>query len=141
MIGSLIVCIFVIFWLMLVLVLMLVLMLFKFDLRQMIEFLDSEQCQGLMIEQYVEVELVNDLFNDLMWWWCLFWVIDKWVLLGQCLLLVIIEGCVIGVECSEMQIIRNFIGQVDNVDYLQKKKYGCVELVGLFFVCDGEDNY
>lgn len=94
-----------------------------------------------MIEQYVEAELANDSFNDLMWWRRLFRAIDKWVSLGQRLLLVIIEGRVIGVERSEMQIIRNFIGQVDNVDYSQKKKYGRVELVGSFFVRDGEDNY
>ena len=40
-----------------------------------------------------------------------------------------------------MQIIRNFIGQADNADHPQKKKYGRVELVGPFSVRDGEDNY
>ncbi len=39
------------------------------------------------------------------------------------------EGRVIGAERSEMQIIRNFIGQADNADHPQKK-YGRVELVG-----------
>lgn len=33
------------------------------------------------------------------------------------------EGRVIGAERSEMQIIRNFIGQADNADHPQKKKY------------------
>lgn len=42
------------------------------------------------------------------------------------------EGRVIGAERSEMQIIRNFIGQADNADHPQKKKYGRVELVGPF---------
>lgn len=51
------------------------------------------------------------------------------------------EGRVIGAERSEMQIIRNFIGQADNADHPQKKKYGRVELVGPFSVRDGEDNY
>lgn len=32
------------------------------------------------------------------------------------------EGRVIGAERSEMQIIRNFIGQADNADHPQKKK-------------------
>lgn len=31
------------------------------------------------------------------------------------------EGRVIGAERSEMQIIRNFIGQADNADHPQKK--------------------
>ena len=53
MIGSLTARIFAIFWLTLALVLMLVLMLPKLDSRQMTELLDSEQRQGLMIEQHV----------------------------------------------------------------------------------------
>ena len=60
MIGSLTARIFAIFWLTLALVLMLVLMLPKLDSRQMTELLDSEQRQGLMIEQHVEAELAND---------------------------------------------------------------------------------
>lgn len=56
MIGSLTARIFAIFWLTLALVLMLVLMLPKLDSRQMTELLDSEQRQGLMIEQHVEAE-------------------------------------------------------------------------------------
>ena len=68
MIGSLTARIFAIFWLTLALVLMLVLMLPKLDSRQMTELLDSEQRQGLMIEQHVEAELANDPPNDLMWW-------------------------------------------------------------------------
>ena len=72
MIGSLTARIFAIFWLTLALVLMLVLMLPKLDSRQMTELLDSEQRQGLMIEQHVEAELANDPPNDLMWWRRLF---------------------------------------------------------------------
>ncbi len=60
MIGSLTARIFAIFWLTLALVLMLVLMLPKLDSRQMTELLDSEQRQGVMIEQHVEAELAND---------------------------------------------------------------------------------
>lgn len=100
--------------------------------RQMTELLDSEQRQGLMIEQHVEAELANDPPNDLMWWRRLFRAIDKWAPPGQRLLLVTTEGRVIGAERSEMQIIRNFIGQADNADHPQKKKYGRVELVGPF---------
>ena len=50
MIGSLTARIFAIFWLTLALVLMLVLMLPKLDSRQMTELLESEQRQGIMIE-------------------------------------------------------------------------------------------
>ncbi len=57
MIGSLTARIFAIFWLTLALVLMLVLMLPKLDSRQMTELLESEQRQGIMIEQHVEAEL------------------------------------------------------------------------------------
>ena len=66
MIGSLTARIFAIFWLTLALVLMLVLMLPKLDSRQMTELLESEQRQGIMIEQHVEAELANDPPNDLM---------------------------------------------------------------------------
>ena len=141
MIGSLTARIFAIFWLTLALVLMLVLMLPKLDSRQMTELLDSEQRQGIMIEQHVEEELANDPPNDLMWWRRLFRAIDKWAPPGQRLLLVTSEGRVIGAERNEMQIIRNFIGQSDNADHPQKKKYGRVELVGPFSIRDGEDNY
>lgn len=120
MIGSLTARIFAIFWLTLALVLMLVLMLPKLDSRQMTELLDSEQRQGLMIEQHVEAELANDPPNDLMWWRRLFRAIDKYTA-RQRLLLVTTEGRVIGAERSEMQIIRNFIGQADNADHPQKK--------------------
>ena len=96
MIGSLTARIFAIFWLTLALVLMLVLMLPKLDSRQMTELLDSEQRQGLMIEQHVEAELANDPPNDLMWWRRLFRAIDKWAPPGQRLLLVTTEGRVIG---------------------------------------------
>jgi two-component system sensor histidine kinase CpxA len=141
MIGSLTARIFAIFWLTLALVLMLVLMLPKLDSRQMTELLDSEQRQGVMIEQHVEAELANDPPNDLMWWRRLFRAIDKWAPPGQRLLLVTSEGRVIGADRNEMQIIRNFIGQADNADHPQKKKYGRVEMVGPFSVRDGEDNY
>lgn len=110
MIGSLTARIFAIFWLTLALVLMLVLMLPKLDSRQMTELLESEQRQGIMIEQHVEAELANDPPNDLMWWRRLFRAIDKWAPPGQRLLLVTSEGRVIGAERNEMQIIRNFIG-------------------------------
>ncbi|EGS2006611.1 envelope stress sensor histidine kinase CpxA [Enterobacter cloacae] len=92
MIGSLTARIFAIFWLTLALVLMLVLMLPKLDSRQMTELLDSEQRQGVMIEQHVEAELANDPPNDLMWWRRLFRAIDKWAPPGQRLLLVTSEG-------------------------------------------------
>ena len=141
MIGSLTARIFAIFWLTLALVLMLVLMLPKLDSRQMTELLESEQRQGIMIEQHVEAELANDPPNDLMWWRRLFRAIDKWAPPGQRLLLVTSEGRVIGAERNEMQIIRNFIGQADNADHPQKKRYGRLEIVGPFSVRDGEDNY
>lgn len=141
MIGSLTTRIFAIFWLTLALVLMLVLMVPKLDSRQMTSLLESEQRQGVMIEQHVEAELAGDPPNDLMWWRRLFRAIDKWAPPGQRLLLVTSEGRVIGAQHNEMQVIRNFIGQSDNADHPQKKKYGRVELVGPFAVRDGEDNY
>src|SRR5690606_40792775 len=64
-----------------------------------------------------------------------------WVPTSQRQLLVTIKGRVIGDNRNEMQIIRNFIGQADNADHPQKKKYGRVEMVGPFSVRDGEDNY
>ncbi|NIF24127.1 MULTISPECIES: envelope stress sensor histidine kinase CpxA [Pantoea] len=141
MIGSLTTRIFAIFWLTLALVLMLVLMVPKLDSRQMTPLLDSEQRQGLMIEQHIEAELSDDPSNDLMWWRRLFRAIDKWAPPGQRLLLVTSEGRVIGAQHNEMQVIRNFIGQSDNADHPMKKKYGRIELVGPFMVQDGEDNY
>ena len=65
MIGSLTARIFAIFWLTLALVLMLVLMLPKLDSRQMTELLESEQRQGIMIEQHVEAELANDVAGNI----------------------------------------------------------------------------
>ena len=141
MIGSLTTRIFAIFWLTLALVLMLVLMVPKLDSRQMTSLLESEQRQGIMIEQHVEAELSQDPPNDLMWWRRLFRAVEKWAPPGQRLLLVTSEGRVIGAQHNEMQVIRNFIGQSDNADHPQKKKYGRVELVGPFAVRDGEDNY
>lgn len=141
MISSLTTRIFAIFWLTLALVLMLVLMVPKLDTRQMTPLLDNEQRQGIMIEQHVEAELMQDPPNDLMWWRRLFRAIDKWAPPGQRLLLVTSEGRVIGAQHSEMQVIRNFIGQSDNADHPQKKKYGRVEMIGPFSVRDGEDNY
>src|SRR5476649_2267318 len=130
MINSLTARIFAIFWFTLALVLMLVLMVPKLDSRQITPLLDNEQRQGLMIEQHVEAELVNDPANDLMWWRRLFRAIDKWAPPGQRLLLVTSEGRVIGAQRNEMQIVRNFIGQSDNSDRPKKKKYGRVEMVG-----------
>nr|WP_314425721.1 envelope stress sensor histidine kinase CpxA [uncultured Erwinia sp.] len=141
MISSLTTRIFAIFWLTLALVLMLVLMLPKLDSRQMTPLLDSEERQGVMIEQHVEAELSQDPPNDLMWWRRLFRAIDKWAPPGQRLLLVTSEGRVIGAQHSEMQVIRNFIGQSDNSDQPQKKKYGRLEMAGPFSVRDGEDSY
>jgi len=141
MIGSLTARIFAIFWLTLALVLMLVLMLPKLDSRQMTELMENEQRQGYMIEQHVEAELAADPPNDLMWWRRLFRAIEKWAPPGQRLLLVTTEGRVIGAQHNEMQIIRNFIGQSDNAEQPQKKKYGRVELIGPFAVEDGEDKY
>ena len=142
MINSLTARIFAIFWFTLALVLMLVLMVPKLDSRQMTSLLDSEQRQGLMLEQHVEAELQNDPANDLMWWRRLFRAIEKWAPPGQRLILVTSEGRVIGnMQRNEMQLVRNFIGQSDNADHPKKKKYGRVELVGPFSVRDGEDNY
>jgi len=141
MISSLTTRIFAIFWLTLALVLMLVLMLPKLDSRQMTPLLDNEQRQGTMIEQHVEAELRQAPRNDLMWWRRLFRAIDKWAPPGQRLLLVTSEGRVIGAQHNEMQVIRNFIGQADNADHPQKKKYGRVEMAGPFSIRDGEDNY
>ncbi|HEY0210927.1 envelope stress sensor histidine kinase CpxA [Acerihabitans sp.] len=141
MINSLTARIFAIFWLTLALVLMLVLMVPKLDSRQLTTLLDSEQRQGIMLQQHVEAELAGDPANDLMWWRRLFRSIDKWAPPGQRLILVTSEGRVIGAQRNEMQVIRNFIGQSDNSDHPQKKKYGRVELVGPFPVRDGEDNY
>jgi two-component system sensor histidine kinase CpxA len=141
MINSLTARIFAIFWLTLALVLMLVLMVPKLDSRQLTPLLDSEQRQGIMLQQHVEAELAADPANDLMWWRRLFRAIDKWAPPGQHLILVTSEGRVIGAQHNEMQVIRNFIGQSDNSDQPQKKKYGRVELVGPFAVRDGDDNY
>ena len=141
MISSLTTRIFAIFWLTLALVLMLVLMLPKLDSRQMTSLLQSEQRQGVMIEQHIEAELEQDPPNDLMWWRRLFRAINKWAPPGQRLLLVTSEGRVIGAQHNEMQVIRNFIGQSDNPAQPQKKKYGRVEMVGPFTVRDAEDNY
>lgn len=141
MINSLTARIFAIFWLTLVLVLMLVLMLPKLDSRQLTPLLESEQRQGLMLEQHIEAELAHDPANDLLWWRRLFHAIEKWAPPGQRLLLVTTEGRVIGSQRQEMQIVRNFIGQSDNADFPQKKKYGRVELLGPFSVRDSEDNY
>ena len=140
MIGSLTARIFAIFWLTLALVLMLVLMLPKLDSRQMTELLESEQRQGIMIEQHVEAELANDPPNDLMWWRRLFRAIDKWAPPGQRLLLVTSEGRVIGAERNEMQIIRNFIGR-PITPIIRRKTLWPPEMVGPFSVRDGEDNY
>lgn len=59
MISSLTTRIFAIFWLTLALVLMLVLMLPKLDSRQMTSLLQSEQRQGVMIEQHIEAEQIG----------------------------------------------------------------------------------
>ncbi len=67
MINSLTARIFAIFWFTLALVLMLVLMVPKLDSRQMTSLLDSEQRQGLMLEQHVEAELQNDPANACCW--------------------------------------------------------------------------
>lgn len=141
MINSLTARIFAIFWFTVALVLMLVLMVPKLDSRQLTPLLDSEQRQGLMIEQHVEAELAGDPANDLMWWRRLFRAIEKWAPPGQRLLLVTSEGRVIGAQRNEMQVVRNFIGQSDNSDRPKKKKYGRLEMVGPFSVRDGEDNY
>jgi two-component system sensor histidine kinase CpxA len=141
MINSLTARIFAIFWFTVALVLMLVLMVPKLDSRQLTPLLDSEQRQGLMIEQHVEAELAGDPANDLMWWHRLFRAIEKWAPPGQRLLLVTSEGRVIGAQRNEMQVVRNFIGQSDNSDRPKKKKYGRLEMVGPFSVRDGEDNY
>lgn len=141
MISSLTTRIFAIFWLTLALVLMLVLMLPKLDSRQLTPLLENELRQGVMIERHVEAELAQNPPNDLMWWRRLFRAIEKWAPPEQRLVLVTSEGRVIGAQDTEMQIIRNFIGQSDDVDLPQKKKYGRVELAGPFIIRDGENNY
>ena len=141
MIASLTTRIFAIFWLTLALVLMLVLMVPKLDSRQITSLLPSEYREGAMVEQHIEAELRQDPPNDLMWWRRLYRAIDKWAPPGQHLLLVTSEGRVIGARHNEMQIIRNFIGQSDNADHPQKKKYGRQEMAGPFSIEDGEDNY
>ncbi|MEC5319518.1 envelope stress sensor histidine kinase CpxA [Brenneria populi subsp. brevivirga] len=141
MINSLTARIFAIFWLTLALVLMLVLMVPKLDSRQLTALLESEQRQGIMLEQHIEADLAVTPANDLRWWLRLFWVIEKWAPPGQRLLLVTSEGRVLGAQKSETQIVRNFIGLSDNADHPQKKKYGRVELLGPFSIRDGEDNY
>ncbi|TGD63477.1 two-component system sensor histidine kinase CpxA, partial [Salmonella enterica subsp. enterica serovar Poona] len=78
--------------------------------------------------------------TDLLWWRRLRRAIDKRAPPGQRLLLVTSEGRVIGAERSEMQIIRNFIGQADNADHPQKKKYGRVVMVGPFSGRGGEES-
>ncbi len=141
MISSLTTRIFAIFWLTLALVLMLVLMVPKLDSRQITSLLPSEYRQGVMIEQHIEADLRQDPPNDLLWWRRLYRAIDKWAPPGQHLLLVTSEGRVIGAHHNEMQIIRNFIGQSDNADHPQKKRYGRQEMVGPFAIEDGEDGY
>lgn len=142
MIDSLTSRIFAIFWLTLALVLMLVLMLPKLDSRQMTALLENEYRQGVMLEQHIEADLTADPPNDLFWWRRLFRVIEKWSPPGQRLIFVTSEGRIFGtLQKNEMQIVRNFIGQSDNADHPQKKKYGRLELLGPFSVRDGEDNY
>ncbi|MFC3393673.1 envelope stress sensor histidine kinase CpxA [Brenneria rubrifaciens] len=141
MINSLTARIFAIFWLTLALVLMLVLMVPKLDSRQLTALLESEERQGVMLEQHIEADLANTPANDLRWWLRLFWVIEKWAPPGQRLLLVTSEGRVLGAQKNETQIVRNFIGLSDNADHPQKKKYGRVELLGPFSIRDGEDHY
>ncbi|WP_291970526.1 envelope stress sensor histidine kinase CpxA [Candidatus Symbiopectobacterium sp.] len=142
MIDSLTSRIFAIFWLTLALVLMLVLMLPKLDSRQMTALLENEYRQGVMLEQHIEADLAADPPNDLFWWRRLFRVIEKWSPPGQRLVFVTSEGRIFGtLQKTEMQIVRNFIGQSDNADHPQKKNYGRLELLGPFSVRDGEDNY
>lgn len=141
MTGSLTARIFAIFWLTLALVLMLVLMLPKLDTRQITNLVNNERRQGTLIEQQVESELAVDPPNDLMWWRRLFRAIHKWAPPGQRLVLVTSEGRVIGAENSEMHLIRNFIGQSDDVKNPKKKRYGRLEMRGPFIVHDGADHY
>ncbi|MGL9720891.1 envelope stress sensor histidine kinase CpxA [Symbiopectobacterium sp.] len=142
MIDSLTSRIFAIFWLTLALVLMLVLMLPKLDSRQMTALLENEYRQGVMLEQHIEADLAADPPNDLFWWRRLFRVIEKWSPPGQRLVFVTSEGRIFGtLQKTEMQIVRNFIGQSNNADHPQKKNYGRLELLGPFSVRDGEDNY
>jgi two-component system sensor histidine kinase CpxA len=102
---------------------MLVLMLPKLDSRQMTELLDSEQRQGVMIEQHVSRAGKRSAER--------FDVVAQAVsryrqvgAAGQRLLLVTSEGRVIGADRNEMQIIRNFIGQADNADHPKKNMAG-----------------
>ncbi|ELX8379951.1 envelope stress sensor histidine kinase CpxA [Providencia vermicola] len=141
MINSLTARIFAIFWFTLALVLMLVLMVPKLDSRQLTSLLESEQRQGEMLEQHIEAELAQAPMNDLLWWRRISNSIKKWAPPGQRLIIVTSEGRVIGAMPSEMQVIRNFIGQSDNADHPKKKKYGRAEILGPFSIRDGEDHY
>lgn len=121
MINSLTARIFAIFWFTLALVLMLVLMVPKLDSRQITVLMESEQRQGEMLEQHIEAELAQAPMNDLLWWRRISNAIKKWAPPGQRLIIVTSEGRVIGAMPSEMQVIRNFIGQSDNADHPKKK--------------------
>ncbi len=141
MISSLTTRIFAIFWSTMALVLMLVLMLPKFDTRQMTPLVEHEQQQGKVIKQHVEAELKQTPPNDLIWWRRLFHAIAKCAPSGQRLLLVTSEGRVIGANRDEIQTVRNFIGQSDNVNQPQKKNYGQIEISGPFSVVDDDEDY
>lgn len=141
MTGSLTARIFAIFWLTLALVLMLVLMLPRLDSRQLTDLLPDELHQGKLIELHVENELSDDPPDDLMWWRRLFRAIHQWAPPGQRLVLVTSEGRVVGAQSQEMQMIRNFIGQSDDVRWPKKKRYGRLEMRGPFNVIDGTDQY
>lgn len=141
MTGSLTARIFAIFWLTLALVLMLVLMLPRLDSRQLTDLLPDELHQGKLIELHVESELSDDPPDDLMWWRRLFRAIHQWAPPGQRLVLVTSEGRVVGAQSQEMQMIRNFIGQSDDVRWPKKKRYGRLEMRGPFNVIDGTDQY
>ncbi|MGL9760113.1 MAG: envelope stress sensor histidine kinase CpxA [Symbiopectobacterium sp.] len=142
MIDSLTSRIFAIFWLTLALVLMLVLMLPKPDSRQMTAPLENEYRQGVMLEQHIEADLAANPPNDLFWWRRLFRVIEKWSPPGERLVFVTSEGRIFGtLQKTEMQIMRNFIGQSDNADHPQKKNSGRLEPLWPFSVRDSKDNY
>lgn len=142
MINSLTTRIFAIFWFTLALVLLLVLLVPKLDTRQLTELLDSEQRQGVMLEQQFKADLANKA--DPIWWQPLLRAIEKWTPPGERLVLVTSEGQILGLKRQEVQLarsVRNFIGQSDNADTPKKKKYGQIEMLGPFSIHNMHDHY
>lgn len=67
--------------------------------------------------------------------------INKWAVQGQSLILVNNKEQMITTQRNKMQSVRNFIAQSNNANFLKKKKYDYIEVLSLFLICDGKDNY